>query len=180
MPPAAPEVGSNDTVYTTVKVKLTGRYMPIPRRPPRQLQIPAQRTDGQSAEGSEPGSADTLLTYDGDEADLSALLDQATRQAEDVHGEALRQSSAWDQLMRLLPLLTQAQAMLLVHEHSRCRQVEQRRGRTTNVRFLCYDMSAVDPRPPPDASREDDHELVAVLAELVSRQRALLETHSVS
>ena len=120
VPPAAPEVGSNDTVYTTVKVKLTGRYTPIRRRPPRQLQIPAQRTDGQSAEGSEPGSADTLLTYDGDEADLSALLDQATRQAEDVHGEALRQSSAWDQLMRLLPLLTQAQAMLLVHEHSRC------------------------------------------------------------
>ena len=171
----------DDQVPTWLRVKfqLVGRHTPLRRR--------AMMINGQDGA---PGDADATATTDHgcegvsivvsdaqsrhDEIDLRELLDGATVRAEREYAAALRQSVAWRQLVDLLPLLAQAQSMLLDAERSRCRELEERRGRAVNVRFACYNLSALDPRPATDAVRQGDQDLLGVLAELVMKQRALL------
>ena len=164
--------------WLRVKFQLVARHTPLRRR------TRINDDAGALHEGSDAGAATTdrsqgtsLVVNEQsrhDEIDLRELLDEATVRAEREHAATLRQSAAWRQLVDLLPLLAQAQSMLLDAERSRCREVEERRGRAVNVRFACYDLSALDPRPATDAIRQGDQELLGVLAQLVMKQRALL------
>lgn len=60
---------------------------------------------------------------------------------------ALASDAAWAGLKELLPLLAEAQSHLLGPELARCRSLALRRGRPPAVRFACYDLSALEPRP---------------------------------
>ena len=165
-------------IYMNVRVRLTGSHTPLRRS--RQLVQPSLPKGG--SEGNSGDSdvlADATFTERwqsvGGEQEMRILLDDATMRAERMHGDCLCESSTWRSVVDLLPLLAQAQQLLLSAETTRCRQLEKRRGRVINVRFVCYDLSAIDPRPA-DTSRADDHKLLAVLADLVGMQRVLVQT----
>lgn len=152
--------------YTRVRMRLTGRLTPLRRR---QTSLASSSCDGNS------DSTESRGEYE-EEADLGGLLDAAVVRAEQERTD-LRHDDAWRRVLDLLPMLAEAQALLLKHERNRCRAVEERRGRASRVRFLCYDLSAVDPPRPAgaDGSAELDG-LLGVLARLISAQRSLLES----
>lgn len=112
------------------------------------------------------------------EAPLSSLFAHATSLAEmDPH---IGSSEPWRELKRILPLLAEAQAMLLQTETARCRRLAERRGgRACTVRFRCFDLSAVDPPSMQLGSQQTEEQLLAVLLRLSSAQRKWQATTSV-
>ena len=168
-----------------VRVKLTGRYTPVLRRHTQQFAGGSE--SGSSGETGSTASPPVFRPPDpqarDEEADVREVFDAAVARAEREHGDGLTRSAAWRSILELLPLLAQAQALLLRAEQARCRQVEDRRGgRACRVRFLCYDLSAREPPPLADESAQtsgsescvDEDELLLVLAKLVGLQRSLM------
>lgn len=143
-----------DQQFSRIRLRLTGKLTPL-------------RTE------SRVGAAE-------DESELRVLLEAAVARAESAHA-ALPDDATWRSVVVLLPLLTQAQALLLSSERSRCHAVEQRRGRASHVRFACYDLSAVEPPKPAadgpsvpnDAVLQET--LLQVLAQLVCQQHTILQ-----
>lgn len=168
---------SNDE-FTSVALRLAGKHTPIGLQKTRGCEDSSNTENGTRSEH-------------GDEEDLRGLFDDVTARAEEKLGESLQSSDAWRQILQLLPLVARVQSLLLCEERSRCRQHEERRGRSTSVRFACYDLSAVDLRPstfslaavasPASTTRvsSSQDELVTVLADVVSKQRELMDTCSV-
>jgi hypothetical protein len=109
-----------------------------------------------------------------EEADLRGLLFSGVARAEKADAE-LQSDATWARVRALLPLIAQAQSLLLASERARCRAVEQRRGRASHVRFACYDLSAVDPPKPSSPSSPAQDALLDVLAQLIRQQRQLLD-----
>lgn len=145
--------------YNQIRLRLVGKHTPVTRRLLRR-----PRED----------------RAQGDEADLRGLLDGAVALAEREHGSELHPCEAWCSVKELLPLLTQVQSLLLHFEHSRCHALEAERGRPMSVRFACYNASTVDTRPVDDDARTADHELLTVIADLIGKQRALVQMTTVT
>ena len=193
---AAPDDASCEEEYSAVSLKLVGKHTPLVRSKRFASCWTEPLVSSSDSSGTELHSDaqhdGVMRRFDcGDEENLRGLFDAATASAESDLGEALSGCEAWRRVVGLLPLVAQVQSLLLNDERSRCRQHEERRGRTTNVRFVCYDLSAIDLRPSADGStaadgtpsatsaRSSEHELLHVLAELVSKQRALVDECSV-
>ena len=148
--------------YARVRLRLTGKLTPLRRR---------------SSAPSDGGSASSSSTdIEEEEAELRGLLDAAVARAEQENSW-LRSHDAWARVGGLLPLLTEAQGLLLTSERSRCLEQQQRRGRASRVRFVCYDLSAVEqPGSSNKGASSNQDTLLDVLAQLVGRQKALVES----
>ena len=155
-------------VYSRVRFRLAGRYTPIVRQ--------------RHSLGSKL-PADNL----GDEEELHDLFSEVTARAENSNDkEVLQRCDAWRRIVNLLPILARVQSLLLRAERTRCQYSEELRGRPTHVRFVCYDLSAIDLSPSSDGSsgllgaaaldsaRSSESELLHTLVELVVEQRCLL------
>ena len=91
--------------YARVRLRLTGKLTPLRRR---------------SSAPSDGGSASSSSTdIEEEEAELRGLLDAAVARAEQENSW-LRSHDAWARVVGLLPLLTEAQGLLLTSERSRC------------------------------------------------------------
>ena len=157
--------------YTRVRMRLTGRLTPIRRR---QLSI-ASNSNSSDGTSDSTDSRGEREAPEEEEAELRGLLDAAVVRATEAR-YALRRSATWARLLELLPLLAEAQSLLLADERSRCRAVEERRGRASRVRFQCYDLSAVEPPRPTAAACTAEHDtLLRVCTQLVAGQRAMLD-----
>ena len=110
------------------------------------------------------------------EVRLDGIFDRAVGLAERAVGPSLN-GDAWDGLKLLLPLMVDAQTVLLETELNRCRAVAERRGgRACAVRFKCFDLSALD--PPASyltGSHKTEEEVLRVLLRLITAQRRWLE-----
>ena len=106
------------------------------------------------------------------EVGIGELFERAVDIAESPDGLSL-EGEAWNGLKELLPMLVEAQSVLLETEVKRCRAIAERRGgRPCAVRFKCFDMSAMDP---PAAyypgSHKTEEEMLRVLLPLMTAQR---------
>ena len=155
-------------VYSRVRFRLAGRYTPIVRQ--------------RHALGSKLPASNL-----GDEEELHDLFSEVTAHAENSNDkEVLQQCDAWRRIVNLLPILARVQSLLLSAERTRCQYSEELRGRPTHVRFVCYDLSAIDLSPSTDGSsgvrsaaaldsaRSSESELLHTLVKLVVEQRCIL------
>lgn len=116
------------------------------------------------------------------ELKLDILFKRAVALAEHHGRSQLRDDlEAWNGLKLLLPLIADAQSLLLETEKNRCKAVAERRGgRACAVRFRCFDLSALDtPQAHLTGSQKTEEDVLQALLRLMAAQRLWLANTSV-